>query len=92
VPASLPGRAQLFPEGDDEWINPGDSVIVAPGGRIVAGPLHKEQGLLTADIDLAKVGAARRNLDVVGHYARPDLFRLQVDARPRSAVEFKHGE
>ena len=92
VPTTLPGRAQLFPEGDDEWINPGDSVIVAPGGKIVAGPLHEAHGLLTADIDLGKVGAARRNLDVVGHYARPDLFRLQVDTRPRAAVEFKHDE
>jgi nitrilase len=90
VPATLPGRAQLFPEGDDEWINPGDSVIVAPGGRIVAGPLHEAHGLLTADIDLGKVGAARRNLDVVGHYARPDLFRLQVDMRARAPVEYKH--
>ena len=89
VPDTLPGKAKLFTEADDEWINPGDSLIVAPGGKIVAGPLHEAHGLLFADIDLGRVGAARRSLDVVGHYARPDLFRLQVDTRPHPPVEFK---
>jgi nitrilase len=74
------------------WINAGDSLIVAPGGKIVAGPLHEAHGLLVADIDLGRVGAARRSLDVVGHYARPDLFRLQVDTRPHPPVEFKHDD
>ncbi|HEV8690309.1 MAG TPA: carbon-nitrogen hydrolase family protein [Ideonella sp.] len=92
VPDTLPGKAQLFTEADDAWINPGDSLIVAPGGKIVAGPLHEAHGLLMADIDLGRVGAARRSLDVVGHYARPDLFRLQVDTRPHPPVEFKNDE
>ena len=85
LPRDLPGRAQLFPD-DDEWINAGDSLVVAPGGRIVAGPLHEQRGLLFADIDLARVGVARRSLDVAGHYARPDLFALQVDRRPQRLV------
>lgn len=72
----------------DEWINPGDSVIVAPGGKIVAGPLHEQFGVLGAEVDLEQVGMAQRSLDVSGHYARPDIFRLQVDARERAPVEF----
>ena len=72
----------------DEWINPGDSVIVAPGGKIVAGPLHGQFGVLGAEVDLEQVGMAQRSLDVSGHYARPDIFRLQVDARERAPVEF----
>jgi len=87
IPASLPGKAQLYPN-DDEWINPGDSVVVAPGGKIVAGPLHDAQGILYADIELEKVGMARRNLDVVGHYARPDLFQLHVNAQATQPVVF----
>jgi len=87
IPANLPGRAQLYPD-DDEWINGGDSVVVAPGGKIVAGPLHESQGILYADIELEKVGMARRNLDVVGHYARPDLFQLHVNARATQPVVF----
>jgi nitrilase len=82
LPEALPGKAQLFPNAD-EWVNPGDSVVVAPGGRIAAGPLHEERGILYADMDLERVGMARRSLDVVGHYARADLFQLHVDNRPQ---------
>jgi len=85
LPRDLPGREQLFAD-DDEWINGGDSVVVAPGGRIVAGPLRQQRGLLWADIDRARIGSARRSLDVAGHYARPDLFTLHVDRRPQRPV------
>ena len=75
-------RLVVFPEA----FVPRDSVVVAPGGRIVAGPLHNERGTLFADVDLERVGSARRSLDVVGHYARPDLFTLQVNRRPQQPV------
>jgi nitrilase len=77
VPEDFPGRATLFPDEDD-WFNPGDSVVVAPDGRIVAGPLHNERGILYAQCDLEAAAAARRTLDVAGHYGRPDVFRLEV--------------
>ena len=86
LPEDFPGRAELFPNAD-EWINPGDSVVVAPGGKVVAGPLHQERGIVYAEIDLERVGMARRSLDVVGHYARPDLFHLQVDTRPHPPLQ-----
>ena len=85
LPRDLPGRAQLFPD-DEEWINGGDSLVVAPGGRIVAGPLHNARGMLYAEVDLERVGIARRSLDVAGHYARPDLFTLLVQRRPQQPV------
>jgi nitrilase len=87
IPDSLPGKADLFKD-PDEWINPGDSVIVAPGGKIAAGPMHEEIGILYADIDHERIGMARRSLDIVGHYSRPDVFRLHVDTKPRPPVEF----
>ena len=80
-------EAGLYPDAD-EWINPGDSVIVAPGGKIVAGPLHEQFGILGAEIELERVGMAQRSLDVSGHYARPDIFRLQVNTRVAAPVEF----
>ncbi len=84
-------EAGLYADAD-EWINGGDSVIVAPGGKIVAGPLHEHFGVLAADIDLERVGLAQRSLDVCGHYARPDIFRLQVNTRRCAPVEFvEHG-
>jgi nitrilase len=87
LPDSLPGRATLYPS-PDEWVNAGDSVIVAPNGKIAAGPLHEAHGTVVADIDLALVGTARRTLDVVGHYARPDLFQLHVNNRALPPVVF----
>jgi nitrilase len=54
----------------------GGSAIVAPDGRYLAGPLFGEEGILTAELDLGEVTAARQLLDVAGHYSRPDVFRL----------------
>jgi nitrilase len=87
LPDDLPGRESLYPPEED-WINPGDSVVIAPGGRIVAGPLHEQQGILYAEIDSTLAADARRTFDVAGHYARPDVFTLQVDRRRRSPIEF----
>lgn len=85
IPDTLPGKAGLFPDAD-EWVNAGDSLVVAPGGKVVAGPLHETLGILYAEVDLERVGMARRSLDVVGHYARPDLFQLRVKRQPQHPV------
>jgi len=90
IAPAMDAAADLFPDTDD-WVNPGDSLVVAPGGKIVAGPLHEAFGTVFADFDVERVGAARRSLDVVGHYARPDLFSLAVDARARVPVRFDDG-
>ena len=84
VPMTFPGRDELW-NGTD-WINPGDSVVVAPGGRVVAGPLHQEHGILRAEIDPGRAVADHRTMDVAGHYARPDIFDLRIDRGSRSAV------
>ena len=91
VPAGFPRRDEVFPDQDD-WFNPGDSVIVSPSGRIVAGPLRDEHGILYADCDPAAAAAARRTLDVAGHYGRPDVFRLEVRAGPRPPVTIERIE
>jgi len=87
VPDAFPGRERLFPDAN-EWINDGDSVVVDPQGKVVAGPMHREQGILYADIDVARVAPARRTLDVTGHYARPDIFELRVRRAPAVPVRF----
>jgi len=88
IPQDFPDRENLYPD-QDEWINPGDSIVIAPGGEIVAGPIRNEQSILYADVDPERVGIARRTLDIVGHYSRPDIFTLQVNTQPQSPVEFK---
>jgi len=89
VPADFPGRDRLF--DDAEWINDGDAIVAKPFGGIVAGPLHREKGILFHDIDLEQARAARKSLDVTGHYARPDIFRLEVDRRPLDPTVFEDG-
>ncbi len=79
------GVLELYPDAD-EWVNPGDSVVIAPGGERVAGPLRQQSGIPYADVDTRRVGAARRTLDVAGHYARPDVFQLQVSRQRRKPV------
>ena len=88
IPADFPRREQVWSVGpdDDGWVEPGNSVIVSPNGEVLAGPARHEETILTADIDLDMVHAARRMFDPVGHYNRPDIFRLAVDVRPRPAV------
>lgn len=93
VPDDFPHRDRLW-EIDEEreetkWLELGNSVIVDPMGEILAGPSRYEETILYAELDLAKVHAARRMFDPVGHYQRPDVFRLGVDTSPRpSVVEF----
>jgi nitrilase len=86
IPADFPGRAELF--ADDDWINGGDAVVVQPGGKVLAGPLHEQKDILFADIDVEVARRSRKALDVAGHYARPDLFRLEVDRSAKPPVSF----
>lgn len=88
IPDDFPNKSELYPDAD-EWINQGDSVVIAPGGEIVAGPMRNEKGILYAEVDSQRVAAARRCLDVAGHYARPDIFKLQINTQPQTPVEFK---
>ncbi|NUT87220.1 carbon-nitrogen hydrolase family protein [Pseudomonas corrugata] len=66
----------------------GGSVIIGPMGDVLAGPLKDTAGLLTAEIDTDDLVRARYDYDVVGHYARPDVFELVVDERARPGVRF----
>ena len=87
-PDDFPEKSSLYPDVN-EWVNPGDSIVIAPGGEIIAGPLREESGILYCEIDLEKVTSARRALDVVGHYSRPDIFTLYVNNKPQSPIEFE---
>ena len=82
-PADYPG----FPGAEPSVaLIKGGSVIVSPFGEVLAGPLHGKEGILTADLDLAQIARGKYDLDVTGHYARPDVFQLRVDTRAKPAV------
>ena len=64
----------------------GGSAIYGPLGEEIAAPVYGREAVLTANIDLGKLSRAKYDLDVVGHYARPDIFTLNVDRRPKLAA------
>ena len=84
VPGDLEGIADL--EDAPEVLCRGGSAIVSPLGEFVSGPLYDEEGILVADLDLAEVARGKFDLDVVGHYARPDVFQLIIREQPTPPV------
>jgi nitrilase len=68
----------------------GGSTIVDPLGNVLAGPCYDGECILTADIDSNRIPESKYDLDVAGHYARPDVFRLIVNERPAPATEFRN--
>ncbi|MHC5543777.1 nitrilase-related carbon-nitrogen hydrolase, partial [Singulisphaera rosea] len=64
----------------------GGSCIIDPLGRILAGPAFDGPCILTADLDLDEIARGKYDFDVSGHYARPDVFQLVVDERPKRPV------
>ena len=65
----------------------GGSVIIDPLGKVLAGPVFDEDALLTAELDLSLVPMGQMDFDAVGHYARPDVFSLQVNTAAQRAVK-----
>ena len=86
IPDRLEFKAEYY-SGVGEWINKGDSAIVGPDGKFLAGPLNAEEGILYAELDPRQMRGSKWNLDVAGHYARPDVFRLTVSREDRPMID-----
>jgi len=69
------------------WFKKGDTAIVDPDGRFIAGPVRDKEEIVYADASEEAVRGSKWKLDVAGHYARPDVFRLIVNRTPRPLVE-----
>ncbi len=85
-PADLEGIEDLADQ--PEIVCQGGSAIISPLGEYLAGPLFDEEGILLADLEMAELVRARFDFDVVGHYARPDIFHLKVNERPMPPVAY----
>jgi nitrilase len=68
-----------FETTDGDVLIRGGSVIVNPLGTVLAGPKYDEECILTAEIDLDEITEGKYDLDVAGHYSRPDVFRLTLN-------------
>jgi len=73
-------------DAPDTIISRGGSCIVDPFGKLLAGPNFEEEKILLAELDRHQIPKAKFDFDVVGHYARPDVFRMVVDEQPKPVV------
>jgi nitrilase len=69
-----------------EFANAGGSCIIAPDGRLLAGPLWKQEGILYADLNLNETLGAGQLLDTVGHYARPKVLGLRFNTNVQTQL------
>lgn len=67
----------------------GGSCIIGPQGSVLAGPKLDGEGILVAELDRSDLVRAKFDFDVTGHYARPDIFRVEVNEQPLKAVTFR---
>ncbi len=87
-----PDYHSAFGEDPDAVICRGGSCIVDPFGDFLAGPNMEGEEILIAEIDRSQIVRGKYDLDVVGHYARPDIFQLHVDERPKQPVTIDSAE
>jgi nitrilase len=59
---------------------------VSPDGKFVAGPTNEEEGITYAEVEPRQMRGPKWNLDVAGHYAWPDVFRLTVSKEDRPII------
>jgi len=89
-PTDLDGIEDLA--GSPEVLCQGGSAIISPLGDVLAGPLYDQEGILVAELDMRDIARGRFDLDVTGHYARPDLFQMIVNESPLAPVVSKTSE
>jgi nitrilase len=82
-----PGRRAML-----ESSPPPVSMILGPTGEPLADPLVGQEGFVVADIDLALSVEQKQVHDVVGHYNRFDVFRLEVNATPNRPVWLRRAD
>ena len=93
--ANLVAHRRDYPDADtandgapDDLVCRGGSCIVDPFGTVLAGPTFDAEALLIADIAIHDTVRGKFDLDVAGHYARPDVFQLTVNEADTPAVRF----
>lgn len=68
----------------------GGSCIIDPLGNLLAEAGYDREAIEVAELNRGLIAQGKYDLDVVGHYARPDVFKLSVDTRAKPAVTFSN--
>ena len=84
-PSDLQNHPELATQ--PEVLCRGGSAIISPLGELLAGPLYDQEGILYAELDRAEIVRSKVDFDVVGHYARPDVFQLIVNEQAKPPVQ-----
>jgi len=79
--SAVPERWRRGNSGEGQ-VADGGSAIIGPDGNYVAGPVYGDETIIYGDLNLRRVALAKREIDVAGHYARPDVVRLLFDRSP----------
>ena len=79
-------------DGPDSVLMRGGSAIISPLGTVLAGPNFEGETILTATLDLGEIARGKFDMDVAGHYSRPDIFQLRVNEEPMEPVISKTGK
>jgi len=72
-----PDLQSLLQDDHPSLPSTGGSVIINPLGKVLAGPLFGKEGIISAEIDHRDIVRAKMDFDVIGHYARPDIFAFE---------------
>lgn len=83
LPMELPAASSI---ARDTLLLKGGSAVIAPDGRLLAGPVYDTETLVIADCDLREIARESMTLDVSGHYSRPDVFTITVDRTRRGLI------
>jgi nitrilase len=89
IPTDVPHH-ELIRQAAPTFLSNGGSCLAAPDGSWVIEPVVDREAVVTAAIDLNTVRRERQNFDPSGHYARPDVFDLTVNAQRQKLVRFKN--
>jgi nitrilase len=87
-----PSYAAILGEDPKRVLIRGGSCIVDPLGKILIEPNFEGEAIRLAELDRRTVARGKYDLDVTGHYARPDIFKLTVDTSLKKAVVFADGD
>ena len=87
IPVTVP-HYKLIKQQSGDFLSNGGSCIAAPDGSWLIEPITDKEIIVTATIDMNEVRKERQNFDPSGHYARPDVFELNVNTKRQKLVYF----
>lgn len=78
ITSKAPGQSAS--EEGEQFVSAGGSCIISPLGKTLVAPIwEKEHELIYTEVDFDDCERGHLDFDAVGHYSRPDAFKLSVE-------------